>query len=1467
MPCRRSVLTSSRYPGQERVARYCGAWLARYAVTRCAITLLVSSLCATSVAAQRRIIAPSAASGRDSVIHESWGMNDGLPLNSVNYLLQTLDGYIWAATYDGLVRYDGVKFTVFNSANSPGLRSSSVHYLHEGANGDLWMITAQGHLIRRRRGRFVVVADQKVMSTQSYPIATTADGTTWVGTRRGVARVDGDSLVPVRPDLVRDAVVSLLIRRDGSLLAGPARGGLLRLRTDERGQVTAVTNAADTALARVQITALYEAPNRALWLGARQGVWRADSAWRHVPVSSGPEFVYVNSIVGTPDSVGVVIYAQREGIIPGATALMHNVAATSEGRVVTPRHPAAFRFLPSPLLSTSSATWYGAGPTLYRNGLPLITLTRATGQDAAPFEIMAVLADREGSVWLGTYLGGLHRIKPAVVHVISEAEGLRNRNVTGTYVDRSGAVWAGTWSQGVSRIDPTTGRVQGFGSPAQAPSWGNVFFEGRDGTFWIGRRENDRDLYRCTRGASLACTEELSAVGPLRGVLAIDEDADGRLWVGTTSGVYRRDRDRLVLLDTLVGAPRFPVRAFATSPDGAMWMGTNGGGVVRYREGVFTAITTGNGLPSNLIRALHVDRDGWLWIGTEGRGIARLDPRAWASRDASGAAKRIATISSREGLYDDATQQILEDDAGRLWISSNRGIFWITRQEAIAVADGRSTRVHSTSYTEREGMRNREANGGVQPAGAKGVDGRLWFPTADGVVVVDPRTIVSDVIAPPLVIEQVVSGDTSLSIATDGVRLSPAKRDIRIDFTALTFLQPRNVRFRYRLNGYDDDWVDNDTRRSAFYTKLPPGRYSFRVQSSASGSEWHEPGAILAITVIPRFFETWWFRVALVSMGIIVLVFAVRHRLSDAHRRGRDLEHVVADRTTALRDREQQLAAQNHQLEAQARALQQLDTARSRFFANVSHELRTPLTLMIAPLDRLRERRQADEQSRTWVELAQRNARRLLALVNQILDVAKLEAGAMKLMPVRMDVSGLLRDAIDSFRLTAERKNLAVALDAPESCWVTLDRDAIDKIVTNLLSNAVKFTPPDGRVALSLLQERDHITLTVVNSGPTIPPDHLALLFERFYQVDESNTTIQAGTGIGLSLVKELAQLQHGTVQATSHAESTTFTVTLPLSEVDLAREVETQTALLATADSTQSVALDEELVDDIPTLLIVDDSDDMRTFIRMHFEDRFRVLEAANGAEGLALARTRLPDVIISDVMMPVLDGRAMVRALRENPETDYLAVVLLTAQADNDQRISGLEGGADDYLVKPFEMRELDVRVRNLIAARQRLRTRFAASLPDVSSGVPATSVRSPSDHTDVVAQADMSPLLSKEDTAYRDRVVAAIAARIGDAEFGVAELADAVFQDRSHLFRRVRQVTGLSPSDLIRRMRVEGAARLLESTTGSVADVAFSVGFRSVSHFFRCFHEQYRVTPAEYRSANNAGPNRTPTPLASQ
>ena len=615
---------------------------------------------------------------------------------------------------------------------------------------------------------------------------------------------------------------------------------------------------------------------------------------------------------------------------------------------------------------------------------------------------------------------------------------------------------------------------------------------------------------------------------------------------------------------------------------------------------------------------------------------------------------------------------------------------------------------------------------------------------------------------------------------------------------------------------------------SPVYAQVRPAPIGVSAPDAVSAAAWSSSPLVRIAGVI-----------ALLALGIAV----VRGQLRAATDRAAELERLVADRTAALRENERRLAAQAEELKA-------LDRARSRFFANVSHELRTPLTLTIGPIEDARNVVTGDPRLERWLDTALRNSRRLLRLVNQILDVAKLEAGEMHLDPRPLDLSAFLRGLLGAFQPVAERKGIVLQLQAPEEYRAMLDADAIEKIVTNLLSNAVKFTPPNGLVSTTLTATPSQLTIVVRDSGPGIPPERLAHVFERFHHVDESHTSIQPGTGIGLSLVKELVELQRGTVTVVSDASGTAFTVTLPVtidesSLPGISATAERLTMFvsmeLPTSGAHRTVLEDTDA--DVPTLLIVDDSADLRAYVRDHFEDRFQVLEAGDGTEGITVAREHLPDVILCDVMMPGTDGHGLVRALRGSPETDFLAIVLLTAQAGDEQRLAGLEGGADDYLVKPFEMRELDVRVRNLIASRRRLRTRFESSEENTGSATDTSPVP-------LLASSD-PPALSAEDAAYLRRVRAAISSRLHDADFGVAELADAVFQDRSHLFRRVRQVAGMSPSELLRLMRLDEGARLLAGGQGSVADVTYAVGYNSVSHFCRAFQTRFGSTPAAFRT----------------
>jgi signal transduction histidine kinase/ligand-binding sensor domain-containing protein len=1060
-----------------------------------ALAIALTALAAVGADAQRATAIPSTGDSRDGTwVHESWTVKDGLPVNSVNAIIQNRTGYIWAATFDGLVRFDGLRFTVFNSTNSEELPSNRIIGLKEGRDGTLRLGTEQGHIVRFRDGRFANIAFEGA-APGGGPATLFVDslGVVWAGTGDGLWTVRGDRLTRVGRGLLDAGVTAILQRRDGAVWVGTDGAGLFRVRRD--GQVARVPT--DPALEADFIKGMLEDASGALWIAGTRGLWSLRDRLVHVraprPLSS------VTSVVQVRAS-GTVFAEAASGVyrIDSDSAVLVHASRTDDGKR---------------LWADAGAMWSVNGEDVSRDGRRVFTLPEHR-------TVSSVLFDREGSLWLGTDAGGLHRVKSALFTTYSVPEGVGYPNVYATYVDHSGVIWLGTWGKGVSRLDPATGRATAFGTGLNLRSV-NSFYEDAAGVLWFGTALGEGGVFACTP-PTMACGPQGSRELRERGVFALYGDADGRLWAGASGLLFRYDGRSWTSFPPSSGAPQATVRAFALTRDGALWMGTNGGGLARYRDGTFTRVSRADGLPSDLVRSLYQDADGWLWIGTEGRGLARLDPRAWSETPGASpdSARRIVRIGAKDGLFDEVIHQILEDDAGRLWMNTNRGIFWVPRAELIAFADGRVSRIHSTGYTERDGMRNREGNGGVQPAGAKGPDGRLWFPTQDGVVVVDPAKVRREQLAPPLVVERVLAGGGALRPEHDSIALRPNERDVQIEYTALTFLEPTNVRFRYRLDPYDGAWVDVGNRRTAFYTKVPPGRYTFVVEASDAAGGWYEPGTRLALRVVPRVWETAAFRWASFAALGILLFAAVRLREARLRARALELERVVDDRTAALRDRERELADRNARL-------QSLDHAKTRFFANVSHELRTPLTLTIGPLEDLRARAGGDPQVERWLDIALRNARRLLRLVNQILDVAKLDAGAMHLAPRALDLGPFTRGVVSAFVPVAERKSIRLTTDAPDTLPGAFDADAIEKILTNLLSNAIKFTPSGGAVHVALSRDGAWARLSVRDSGPGIPSDQIPHVFERFYQVDESATRTQPGTGIGRALVKELVEL-HG---------------------------------------------------------------------------------------------------------------------------------------------------------------------------------------------------------------------------------------------------------------------------------------------------------------------------------------------------
>jgi signal transduction histidine kinase/ligand-binding sensor domain-containing protein/DNA-binding response OmpR family regulator len=1355
--------------------------------------------------------------GAPGYVHEVFGVGDGLPSAGITKALQSRDGYLWLATFDGLVRFDGHKFEVFDSERVPVLGSNRAIEMVEDRDGTLWILSEPGYVVRYSGGVFTscppplqgrASCDSRQPGAPYYTkLYQDPTGTVWLGGPAGVFRVERGDAVAVPGLRTEGNIYSILPDRSGRLWVGTARS----LWVGKDGRFRRVELPAD----RFDniYPSLAEDSRGEVWVGTSRGAGRVrDGVF--TPEIKGWSFVEQDSRGGVWIAVEGRLFRHYEGRL----------------ETVVDGQPGNHRLFPGDnvRIGPGGRTWTAWTGGLYRDGVPVLRLPGLLDV------VTSVTLDREGTVWATTSRSGeLHAFHPARLSAF--AEGLPYSAVYPVYEDRDGTILAGGFDF-FAELPPGERRFRSReilepGSPETT-----AFLRDRAGTLWVAT----------TLGLFISSESRFTARftpvndAALEGLVfcALYEDSRGTLWGGTRSGLVRREPVSGRWARFLPGQW---VRVIRETPDGALWLGTNGGGVIRYAGGRFTAITEAQGLSSNLVRSIYVAPDGRLWIGTENRGLNRLDP---GSAGGPGG-PRIARVGVGQGLYSNGIHQILADGFGNLWMSSNQGIFRARLEDLNAAADGQRARIETFAYTERDGMGSREANGGVQDAGFRDRSGRLWFPTMAGVVRIDPREVLRRREPPPVQVEGLRVGEEETPLAGAAVRLSPSQRSFTFELAAPSFLAPERQEFRYRLVPYDREWIDAGTRREASYTKVPPGKYRFEALASGPDGEWSPRPAVVEVEVVPRFFETSWFLLVafLASAALFAGLVAALIRLREARqrRRGGQLERLVEERTATIGE--------------QAEKLRELDQLKSQFFANVSHELRTPLTLTLGPLRDALEGRFGPLRDDLAGQLgvAERNAQRLLGLVDQLLDIARLDAGRLRLRVRQGDLAAFIRQRVEAFLPLAQRREIELSLASAEPVEVWFDEVQLEKVFDNLVSNALKFTPRGGRVQVAVAAPpwSSWVTMSVRDNGPGIPADQLGQVFDRFYQVEATSRRRWPGAGIGLALARQLVELHSGSISAESpEGEGACFTVALRrganhfppglVEEGPATRDRPSSTFVVpAFLDEPGGLEGDEEPSPeeaDRTTVLVVEDNAEIRAYIRRHLEPDYRVVEAADGVQGLAEARRLVPDLVVSDVMMPGLDGNALFRSLREDPELEFVPVVLLTAKASAESRIQGLREGVDDYLVKPFDPRELKARVDNLIASRKRLLARFEGAPP---RPLRATEVQ-----------------VTSADESFLARVQATVEERLGDSELTVESLAEALACDRSYLLRRLRALTGETPSGLIRSLRLQRAEQLLKAGAGTVSEIAYSVGFKSVAHFSNAFQETYGERPSTFAARHRGG-----------
>ncbi len=1167
--------------------------------------------------------------------HRAWEVEDGLPQNSILSLAQTSEGYLWAGTWEGLVRFDGVRFTTFDEANTPALLDNSVRRLEVDRDGTLWIATSRG-LSGLRHGAFFAVPPPEG--------------------------------APLRN------LVDLMAARDGSLWIATYRQGLFQ-RTGERFRNWTTRE----GLATDSVLALAEDSQGGIWVGTTGGLQRWDgSAWTAPLPFEGKGTIAVRSL--EVDAQGTLWVGTDGG----------EVYQLEQGRL----RPVPEASLPGAPITTllvdrDGALWVGSqgrGPLRLARG-------QHSGPDAAHVlagsAVFALFEDAEGNLWMGTDGRGLHRLKDAPFTPYGTPEGLAHEIVLAIHEAKDGSVWLATMGGGISRWHQ--GQVSTWTTrDGLLQDRVTSIAEASDGSLWFGTWNG---VSRWHEGHIRSFSAEHGVPPGL--VRALHEDARGTLWVGTAQGLIRWNGEGFERFTPSGGLPGQTITLVTGSVAGGLWVGTGGGGLAHLKDGLVELLAPENGPITGEVLTLYEGEGGELWIGTE-RGLFR-----WKQGD-------FTRFSRAEGLFDNRVFQILPDEKGFLWMSCNKGIFRVAREELEAVAEGRREQVTSFVYGAEEGMRSEECNGMGSPAGVRTRDGRLWFPTIRGAAVYASEQEKAPPAPPRVLIEEVkVDGRTVPAHAWAEIPVGEGGVEIR--YTSPGLRSPRQLRFRYQLEGIDTGWVQAGSRREAYYTRLPPGDYLFRVVAEAMEGGPASPLTEIRFYLEPRFYQTLLFQVACVLAGVLMVVGGVRLRLRQLRQSERHLQERVAQHTSEMASINEDLRLRIEELQTTRERLAHAEkmAAVGTLAAGVGHEINNPLAFIISNLHFAAEEvHDAAEQaggSMSWageVEQALREALDGADRVRRIVQDLKAFSRAQPQQPQRVDVHRVLELAL-SISDAEVRHRARVVKEYEHGLEVLGDETRLGQVFLNLLVNAAQALP-EGRSESNEIRVTTHrntqgqAVVTVSDTGTGISPEVLPRIFEPFF----TTKPVGMGTGLGLSICHSYVQAMGGDIRARSElGRGTTFEVVLPLAP-ELPRVGTPSRPALASVPAARE------------RLMLIDDEPLVTAAVSRVLEPEHQVETFTSARE--ALERLRAGErytLILCDLMMPEMTGMELHAILRREAPELAENMVFFTGGAFTEAARAFLEATHLPWVEKPFEPEALRTTLRMLLADRLPVASRAQA------------------------------------------------------------------------------------------------------------------------------------------------------------
>lgn len=1303
-------------------------------------------------------------------------VQNGLSQNTVNAILQDRQGFLWFGTKDGLNRYDGLSFRKFkhDARSERSIGNNFITALYEDAKGNIWIGTDVG--------LYIYYPEQ---DTFRHFTELSAENTRIEHT---VTAISGDE--------------------QGCVWMAVEAQGLFCYHLDS-GQLLNYT-LKNFPLISTNVQSFVFDNSGTLWIGCYgDGLFYSKDRLATLHPYLSPvdnQETYANDVVidlakGAYNCLYVGSLKNGVKELNLTSNKLHDLLSIDEsGEAV---------FCRKLLVASDNELWIGAESGLYIYNLRTSKYVHLRSSINDPYSlsdnaIYSLCRDREGGIWIGSYFGGVNYYPRFYTYFEkyypkSANNGLQGKRVREFCQDNQGILWIGTEDGGLNRFNPKT-KTFSFFSPSSA--FTNVHGLCMVGDhLWVGTFSKGVKVVDTRTGAIVKTYQKTDSPRSLidNSIFSICRTATGDIYLGTLFGLlhYNRQTDDFDRIEELNGKFVYDIKE---DSGGNLWLATYANGAWCYNvnekkwKNYLHDDANPKSLPYDKVLSIFEDSHRRVWLTTQGGGFCLFHPET----------ETFTCYNSSDGLPNDVVYQIVEDKEGSLWLTTNNGLVCF-----------HPTTKGMKIYTTANGLLGDQFN---YRSSFQTENGMIYLGSIDGFIAFDPKSFSENKWLPSVVITDFLlfgkevhavepGSPLEKSITySDRLVLQSGQNSFSFRVAALDFQAPKMNRVMYKLEGFDEDWLPLGESPIVTYSNLRYGDYVFRVKVSNSDGVWNADEVSLDVHILPPFYLSVWAYCIYVLLIIGCTVYTVlyfKRRSNSKHRRQMEKFEQEKER--------------------------EVYHAKIDFFTNVAHEIRTPLTLIKGPLENIILKKQVDAETREDLNVMKQNTERLLNLTNQLLDFRKTESQGFRLNFAKCSVTEVLKETHLRFTSLAKQKGLEFTLQMPEKdFYAHVNREAFTKIISNLLNNAVKYAEHYIHVSLELPEAEDGnvFRIRTVNDGVIIPNGMKEEIFKPFVRFNEKEDgKVTTGTGIGLALSRSLAELHQGTLVMGEGEENNTFCLTLPIvQDMTISLTPETEIEINKILDSPVP---QPEKTDDRPTVLVVEDNPDMLAFVVRQISKVYTVLTATNGAEALQILDGNYVSLVISDVVMPVMDGFELCKTIKSDLNYSHIPVILLTAKTNIQSKIEGMELGADAYIEKPFSVEFLQACASNLIQNREKLRRTFAQS-PFVAANTMA---------------------LTKADEEFIKRLNEVIQVNITNPEFSMDDMADSLNMSRSNFYRKIKGVLDLSPNEYLRLERLKMAAQLLREGENRINEISYMVGFNSPSYFSKCFQKQFGVLPKEF------------------